>query len=87
MELEASSSKDRVGAARLEPGRDNSEDDNVEIVTEIVEEEPGEVDLKDSSESEAELSDTPPLADSSDAASHLSDDSITRNADFVAFGS
>ena len=87
VKLEASSSRDRVGAARLEPGGDNSEDDNVEMVTEIVEKEPREVDLKDSSELKTELSDTHLLADLSDAASRLSDDSITQNADFVAFGS
>ena len=55
-------------------------------MTEVVEEEPGRVDLEDSSGSEGESLDTP-LADSSDGALRSSDDSITQNADFVAFGS
>ncbi|MCJ1470798.1 hypothetical protein MMC07_009445 [Pseudocyphellaria aurata] len=46
----------------LEPGGDDDGDDEMEMVTEVVEEEPGRVDLKDSSGSEDELSDTP-LAD------------------------
>ena len=55
-----------AGEAGLEPGGDD-DDDEVEMVTEVVEEEPGQVDLEDSSGSEAESLDT--LADSSDTIS------------------
>ena len=72
--------------ARPEPRLELREEyDEIEMVTEVVEEEPGQVDLKDSSGSEDESSDTP-LADSSDAASRSLNDSIAWNADFVAFG-
>lgn len=54
-------------------------------MTKIVEVEPGQVDLKDSSGSESELSDMFFL-DSSDVASCFLDNLITQNADFVAFG-
>ena len=54
-------------------------------VIEVVEEEPGQVDLNHSSGSEAESA-GPLFVDSSDAASKCSTiDSIARNADFVAF--
>ena len=84
VETEASLIKKQAGEAGLEPEGDNSEDDEVEMVTEVVEEGPGQVDLEDSSRLEAELS---PFADSSDAASRSSDDSITQNANYVVFGS
>ena len=79
-----SSVRTRAGEAGLEPGRE--EDDNeIELVTEVVEEEPGQVDLNDSSGSEADQA-GPLLVDFSDAASECSTiDSIARNADFVAF--
>ena len=88
VETGASSTKKRAGEVGLELRGDDSEDldDKVAMVTEVVEEEPDQVDLEDSSGSEAELSHTP-LADSSDAASHSLDDSITQNAGFVAFSS
>ena len=80
-----SSVRTRAGEAGIEPPREKADDDKVEMVTEVVEEEPGQVDLESSSGSDAESSDIP-IVNSSDAASRSSDNSITRNADFVAFG-
>lgn len=75
----------QIKETRPEPGLELGENhDEIEMVTEVVEEKPGQVDLKDSNGSEDQLLDTP-LADSSNAASCFSDDSITQNADFVAF--
>ena len=77
---EASSARPGAREARLGPTEED--DDEVEMVTEVIKEEPDQVDLEDSSGSEPK---SMSLADSSDAASRLSDDSITRNADFIAF--
>ena len=46
----------------------------------------GQVDLEKNSELEAKFLDTLFLSDSSNAVLHSSDDLITQNADFVAFG-
>ena len=86
VEIEASSARIRAGEAGLEPEEEEKDDDEIEMVTEVVEEEPGRVDFEDSSGSKGESLDVP-LADSSDKALRSSGDSITRNADFVAFGS
>lgn len=72
----------RVEEARLEPPVDEEEEE-VEMVTEVVEEAPGQVDLEDSSGQETESNHE--FIDSSDVASRSSDNLITWNADFILF--
>lgn len=72
----------RAEKMRLESER--KKDDEVKMMTEVVEEEPSWVDLENSGRSEAESLDM--LADSFDLASQSLDNSITWNTDFVAFG-
>ena len=72
----------KVGEAGPELGRDD-DNNEVEMVTKVVEKEPDQVDLEDSSELEAESLDT--LAGASDTVSQSLSNSITWNADFVAF--
>ena len=75
----------RAGSAGLEPGGEKNNDaDNIDMVIEVVEKEPGQVNLKDNSGPETRSLNIP-LADSSDVASRVLDNLIAWNADFIAF--
>lgn len=79
-----SSAKTKAEEVRLEP-EEKDDNDEIEIVTEVIEEESGQVGLNNSTRSEADPA-GPSLVDSSDAAFKCSTiDLITRNADFVSF--
>ena len=68
----------------LEP-EEKDDDDEIEIVTEVIEKESGQVSLNNSTGSEADPA-GPSFVEFSDAASKCSTiDLITQNADFVSF--